>query len=140
MKYLALIILLSHAYEISPATSYCILKTESSFVHIKGDGGQAIGYGQLHTNAIKDSCKYLELDCRNMRAIKYRIKTDHRFAIKLSLTYYKTLLDAFNGDQTRAIMAYQAGIGTIQAGHYNWTYFAKVKSCENDLIEMSNKE
>ena len=140
MKYLAIVLLFSHLYGVNPATSYCIIQTESSYVHIKGDGGFAHGFGMMHTAAIKDTCKYLNLNCKNIRAIKRRMQRDNRFAIRMSIAYYKTLLDYFKGNETFAIMAYQAGPGSIDTGLYNWTYFAKVMSCENDLVAMSDKE
>lgn len=140
MKYLALIILFSHSYNVQPSTVYCILKTESSYVHVTGDGGFALGFGQLHTAAIKDACKYQNLDCRNMKTIKHRIQHDKKFAIQLSIAYYKTLLQTFDGNDTLAIMAYQAGPGAVQNKKFNWTYYAKVRSCENDLVTMSSRE
>jgi soluble lytic murein transglycosylase-like protein len=140
LKYFAFIILVSHIYNVSPSAIYCILQTESHYVQTKGDGGQASGYGQLHTEAIKDACKYINMDCRNMVFIKHQILKDHKFAIKLSAAYYASLLHTFNGNETLAIMAYQAGPTSIRNGHFNWTYFAKVTACRNNFIEMSKYE
>ena len=52
--------------------------------------------------------------------------------------YLRIMFKTFNGDEAKAIMAYNAGPGRIGSGHSNWPYWYRVKF--NQLaLELAGK-
>jgi hypothetical protein len=108
----------------------CVLEIESNFSNVKsGDGGTAIGIGQMHPKAMVDSCHYLGIkDCKYSHLIK-RVKNEKMFAIELSAGYLSMLKHYYHGNVTKAMIAYNVGIDKVNHGGWSWAYFDKIVSC-----------
>lgn len=110
----------------------CILKTESHFKNHKvGDGGYALGMGQMHGRAMVESCQYLGLKPWSCKVDKLRreVKANTQFAIELSAGYLAFLLNKFGGDWMQAIAAYNVGESNVRKGQWNFEYIDKVSMC-----------
>lgn len=113
----------------------CILQTESGFSNSKiGDFGTAFGIGQLHKNAILESCKFLKLKLCNLTLLIKQVKYNSNMSIKLSAGYIAYLLKRFNNNWSKTIVAYNIGETSVLNGKSNTVYLNKVQKC---VIKMN---
>jgi len=77
----------------------------------KGDGGAAYGIGQMHIDTAMDVIEYYygKKHKWTREKMKHRLMVDDRFAVRMSIRYYKMLLTQFKGNRSRAILAYNVG-------------------------------
>jgi hypothetical protein len=80
----------------------------------RGDGGAAYGVGQMHLDTALHVMEYYYGKHHGWTEakLKHRLMTDDRFAIKMSIRYYKMLLSQFK-DRKKAILAYNIGPGNM---------------------------
>jgi hypothetical protein len=86
-------------------------ETKSGKLGRWGDGGDSLGVGQMQKEARRIAARMLYGKDHGMsdQMLAYKIKTDDRFAVKMTAAYYKYLLDMFHGNRDMAILAYNVG-------------------------------
>ncbi len=103
----------------------CLFYAESGFVSQYGDGGLALGIGQIHLASAKEVCKKFNIDCSNL---KERLMSDNVFNVRISLGYLAILLMMLDYDIERALVAYNSGILVAKSG-VSTKYLLRIKKC-----------
>ncbi len=111
--------------------STCIMKTESHFNNIKkGDSNSSYGVGQMHREAMVDSCIYLGLRNCNQKYLIRKMQKDILFSIELSIGYMSILQKHYGVHNISKILAsYNSGVYNTDHSRYSRAYVKKVYSC-----------
>ena len=96
-------------YNIDPLLISALIRAESHFFHKARSNRGAIGLMQLMPATARELA-----DEHTMRGYTDRDLEKPDVNIRLGVYYLHKLLDAFNGNETLAIAAYNAGLGTVQ--------------------------
>ena len=112
------------AYDLDPNLVYAVMKTESGFdPKAKSDVG-AIGLMQMTEET------FVWLKPKVGDHIQFKDLYTPEFSIRYGTFYLSYLLDRYDGDETNAVAAYHAGVGSVK----KWL---KDPSCSSDHKHLS---
>ena len=117
-------------YNIDKYMVYAIIKAESNFNENAKSSSDAIGLMQIMEITAIETARKMDLEVTEEDLFKPDLN------INIGLKYFTYLLNQYNNNYPLALIAYNAGIGTVD----NWIEKGIIKSDGSDIENIPYKE